>query len=102
MGYGNYIYADIIGNFPLGYVEYYEDRYSHVAQLYYDKHPTLQEEIRDNLYKQRWHFANRIMKTHSYSIPRFAIDMKMKKFVKEVVDKVLANHRPKQLELDFH
>ena len=41
------------------------------------------------------------MKTHSYSIPRFAIDMKMKKFVKEDVDKVLANHRPKQLELDF-
>lgn len=98
---GNYVYAEMFCNWPLGYMEYYENKYKHIAKSYYNKYPTLQEEINDNLYKQRWHFVNRVMKTHSYSIPRFVIDMKIKKFVKEVVDKVLENHRPKQLEFNF-
>jgi len=96
------IYADMICDWPLGYMEYYDEMYRKASECYCQKHPTIAKKITDKLYSERWHFARRILKTHSYCIPKTIIYMKLKKFVKEVVDKVLAEGQPKQLEFNFN
>lgn len=99
--FGSYIYADVISDWPLGYMEYYDYKYDHVAECYYQKYKLKKDEIKKKLHDERWHFARRIMRTHPYSIPRFVLDMKLRKFIKEVVDKVLDKDKPKQLEFKF-
>lgn len=99
--FGAYIYADEITGWPVGYMEYYDHKYDHVAESYYQKHPNKKNELQKALHNERWHFARRIMKTHPFDIPRFVLDMKMKRFVKEIVGKVLAKGQPKQLEFKF-
>ena len=96
-----YIYADDINGWPLGYMEYYDHWYDTIAQCYYNKNAEHKEELHDALHNQRWHFARRISKTHGYAIPKFVLDMKLKKFIREEVEKVLAKYKPVQLEFKF-
>ena len=96
-----YVYSEAFCNLPMGYVEYYERKYPAVAEYYYLKYPHIAEDLRKSIAKQKFHFARKVAKQHPRLIPRYVIDMKIKRFVKEVVDKVLAHNQPKQLELDF-
>ena len=97
----NYVYAETLCNWPLGYMEYYEHKYDVAAASYYRKYPVEASKIKKALYDARWHFARRIQNTHPYSIPKFVIDMKFKKFIKEIVEETLAKGKPVQLEFKF-
>ena len=95
------VYADDISDWPLGYLEFYTERYNQFAQTYYNKYPKRKDDLQKVLYNQRWHFCRSVQKTHSYSIPKFVLVMKLKKFIKEQVEKVVNKNKPKQLEFKF-
>ncbi len=90
---------------PVGYVQYYKEQLCAIFHKLTNK-PTyysLQDKI--ELYilceKEKFHFANRIYKTHKTNIPVLVIYMKMLGFVRETIDKEMAKRGPIQLEFDF-
>ena len=95
------IYADFFGPWPWGYMEYYEEHWEETLMPYIREHRSLEEKLRRLAYDQRWHFANRIAKTHEYCIPAVIMSMRIKHFIKEIVDGVLSKGQPRQLELVF-
>lgn len=89
---------------PVGYVQYYKEQLCKIFDKLTNK-PTYSRQDKIELYilceKEKFHFANRIYKTHKTSIPVAVIYMKMLGFVRETIDKEMAKRGPIQLEFNF-
>ena len=101
MSQTDYVCADTLCSVPLGYLEYYDGKCIKVVESYCRKHACYKDEILKAVKSQNDIFAVQLAKSYPSMIPRHVIDMKIKHFIKEIVDDILLKHKPVQLELQF-
>lgn len=75
---------------PVGYVNWYEAVYeSYVNNHYCSVSEETLDAIKKKAYNSRFRFANRVFKTHKYSIPETVMFMKLSHFIKEIADEII-------------
>ena len=101
-----YSNPDHTNKYSRGYLGWYDNHYESMARDMFSSNYGFDfvEKFVIHLKekKTKYHFANRIKKTHPYSIPALTLVMKMKHFLKEEIDKfVIEQTGMVQMEFDF-
>ena len=97
---------DRTNKYARGYLGWYENHYVSMARDMFTNnygHDFVEKfivHLKED--KTKYHFANRVKKTHPFSIPVLPLIMQMRHFLKEEIDKfVIKESGMIQMEFDF-
>ena len=79
---GKKVHSDLYGKVPLGYVVYYLDHWKEAFAPYAGIVKDKRAEIEKTLESAKWGFANNIMSTHKFNIPKNEIDDRLRQYVR--------------------
>lgn len=96
------VYASLSNGFYMGYVDYYCQYFHQAATpMLRDYSDQEKDRLLNILYKERWHYAARLGKTHTRSIPVLVAWMKLQGIVKETIERFKPQPAVVQLTFDF-